>query len=231
MGIEYIIVNLDKKEFLDFDRLGFGTKIGAMTSEPIISFLSWLLVNPEGYGDDPPKMLGSWAGDRIEIIGDEGSGWDRQDKARKEFKDITVEAIAGFSEGSPFERITQLQPMGLIDKDGRVVIDPRQRESVAKHWKEEEEKENKELDRYLVEWAKLEETLLNGAAAQVRLLRCPVTGGSLRIEYLDTKNKPPCLRIRSTTANFTQHISKLPRKPAWVGVLGEDFVTEPKGAD
>jgi len=151
MGIEYIIINLDKKEFLDFDRLGFGTKIGAMTSEPIVSFLSWLLVNHEGYGDNPPKMLGRWAGDRIEILGDEGSEGDRQNMARKEFNDITTEAIAGFSEGSPFERITQLQPMGLIDKDGRVVIDPQQRESVAKYWKEVEEKENKEADCYLAE--------------------------------------------------------------------------------
>ncbi len=31
MGIEYIIVNPDKRELLDFDRLGFGTKIGATT--------------------------------------------------------------------------------------------------------------------------------------------------------------------------------------------------------
>src|SRR6266404_2738552 len=89
MGIEYIIVNLEKKEFLDFDRLGFGTKIGAMTSEPIASFMSWLLINPEGYGADVPAMLGRWAGDRIEIVGDEEEGYERQERARRDFRDIT----------------------------------------------------------------------------------------------------------------------------------------------
>ncbi len=48
MGDEFIIVNLDKKELLDFDKLGLGTKLGAMTSEPIACILSWLLINPEG---------------------------------------------------------------------------------------------------------------------------------------------------------------------------------------
>jgi hypothetical protein len=231
MGIEYIIENLDKNEFLDFGRLGFGTKIGAMTSEPIVSFLSWLLVNPEGYGDNPPQMLGRWAGNRIEIIGDEGAGWNRQDKARKEFKDITTEVIAGFSEGSPFERITLLQPMGLIDKDGKVVVDPQQRESVAKYWKEVEEKENKETDRYLTEWTKLENTLRNGTTDQVRVLRYPVSGGPMQIVYLETGTEPPYLRIRSTTSNFMQHIPKLLRKPSWVDVLGVDFATEPGNTD
>jgi len=151
MGIEYIIVNLEKKEFLDFDRLGFGTKIGAMTSEPIASFMSWLLINPEGYGADVPAMLGRWAGDRIEIVGDEEEGYERQERSRRDFKDITVEAIKGFAEGSPFERITKLQPMGLIDKDGNVVVDSRARDSVREYWKEVEKRENEERDRYIAE--------------------------------------------------------------------------------
>ena len=151
MGIEYIIVNSDKREFLDFDRLGFGTKIGAMTTEPIASFLSWLLVNPEGYGADTPEMLGRWAGDRVESVGDEGFCYDRQELVRREFTDITVEAIKGFSDGSPFERSTVLQPMGLIDKDGKVVMDSRARDSVREYWKQEDERGNQELDRYIAE--------------------------------------------------------------------------------
>src|SRR5215469_188308 len=87
MGVEYIIVNSDKREFLDFDRLGFGTKIGAMTTEPIASFLSWLLINPEGYGANVPDMLGRWAGDRIEIVGDDGASCETQERVRREFKD------------------------------------------------------------------------------------------------------------------------------------------------
>src|SRR5437868_6913058 len=113
MGIEYIIVNFDKKEFLDFDRLGFGTKIGAITSEPIAFFTSWLLVNPEGYGNEAPKMMGRWASEKIEILGDYGSGYERQEVVRKDFRDITVEVIKAFAKENPFERITRLQPMGL----------------------------------------------------------------------------------------------------------------------
>jgi hypothetical protein len=153
MGIEYIILNRDKKEFLDFDRLGFGTKIGSMTSELIAPFLSWLLINPEGYGVDIPEMMGRWAGDRIEIVGDEEAGWQQQERARREFKDITVETIHGFAAANPIERITKLQPMGLIDKDGNVIIDPERRGSIQKYWQEMEEKENKELNRYLAEQA------------------------------------------------------------------------------
>src|ERR1041385_1087320 len=146
MGIEYLIVNSDKRELLDFDRLGFGTKIGAMTSEPIASFTSWLLIDPEGYGDGAPEMLGRWAGDRIEIIGDEGAAWERQERARKECKDITVETIQAFAAGNPFERVTKLQPTGLIDRDGRVVVDPAARDAVKQYWKQMEDQEQKQLE-------------------------------------------------------------------------------------
>jgi len=151
MGIEYIIVNHDKKEFLDFDRLGFGTKLGSITSEPISSFMSWLLVNPEGYGNDAPNMLGRWASERIEIIGDDGSGYETQERARKDFRDITVEVIKAFADENPFERITKLQPMGLIDKDGNVVTDSKVRDAVSQYWKQQAEQEDKELDGYIAE--------------------------------------------------------------------------------
>src|SRR5688572_21637065 len=143
---EYIIVNLDKKEFLDFGRLGFGTKIGAITSEPIASFMSWLLVNPEGYADEAPKLLGRWAGERVEILGDEGSGYERQGAVRRDFRDITIEVIKAYADENPFERITELQPMGLIDKDGHVVIDSTAREAVRQFWKQTAEQQNRELD-------------------------------------------------------------------------------------
>ena len=153
MGIQYIIVNLDKKEFLDFDRLDFGTKIVAITSEPIATFLSWLLVNPEGYGKDAPKMMGRWAGERVEILGDFGSGCESQEAVRRVFRDITVETIKAFADENPFERITKMQPAGLIDKDGQVVIDPRARDAVSQYWKQGDEQETKELDRYIAEQA------------------------------------------------------------------------------
>lgn len=151
MGIEYIIVNLDKKEFLDFDRLGFGTKIGAITSEPIASFMSWLLINPEGYGPEAPQMMGRWASEKIEILGNYDSGYERQEAVRKDFRDITVEVIKAFADENPFERITKLQPMGLVDKNGQVVIDSKDRDAVSLYWKQVEEQETKELERYITE--------------------------------------------------------------------------------
>jgi hypothetical protein len=151
MGIEYIIVNLDKREFLDFDRLGFGTKIGAITSEPIASLMSWLLVNPEGYGSGAPNLMGRWAGEKIEIVGDYESGYERQGVVRRDFKDITVEVIKAFAQENPFERIAKLQPMGLIDKDGEVVVDCDARDAVGLYWKQVYEQEQKEMDRYIAE--------------------------------------------------------------------------------
>jgi hypothetical protein len=109
------------------------------------------LINPEGYGADVPDMLGRWAGDRIEIIGDDGAGCETQERVRRDFKDVTVEAIKGFADGSPFDRITKLQPMGLIDKDGKVVVDSRARDSVREFWKQLEERGNHELERYIAE--------------------------------------------------------------------------------
>jgi hypothetical protein len=150
MGIEYLIVNLDKEEFLDFDRLGFGTKLGGITSEPIASFICWLLVNPEGFDNDPRRMMGRWAGKRIEILGDEGSGYERQARVRKDFRDITVEAIKGFAAENPFERITNLQPLGLIDKEGQVVLDAEARQAVSQYWKQTAIQQQ-ELDRCLAQ--------------------------------------------------------------------------------
>src|SRR5204863_1896710 len=146
MGIDYIIVNLDKRELLDFTRVGFGTKIGATTSGLASSCLSWLVINPEGYGNDPPRMLGKWAGDRIEIIGDYEIGRERQRAARKEFMDITLEAIAGFASGTGS---TELKTIGLIDKDGAVVVNPAERDSCAQYWKIAWEDGAKESKAYL----------------------------------------------------------------------------------
>lgn len=78
MGQYFIVVNLDKKQFLHPHRLGDGLKLmefgcsgcGTMTA------LAVLLADSNGRGggdfpaDDP--LVGSWAGDRIVITGDYG---------------------------------------------------------------------------------------------------------------------------------------------------------------
>lgn len=227
MGIEYIILNLDKREFLDFDRIGFGTKIGAMTSGLIPSFLSWLLINPEGYCSDVPKMLGRWAGDRIEIVGDDVRDGDRQDEVRREFKDITVDAIQGYSDGCPYERMTELHPAGLIDQTGSVVTDPKQWEAVADYWKQVYERENEEARLRIEKWVRIEETLPHGDPTKVRALRCPAGGGPLRIEYIEEQGEPARFRVSGTTHDYCAWLLAPGTKPAWLEVLGRDFVTEP----
>jgi hypothetical protein len=41
--------------------------------------------------------------------------------------------------------------MGLIDKEGEVVVDSKARDAVREYWKQVEEQETKELDRYIAE--------------------------------------------------------------------------------
>jgi hypothetical protein len=223
MGIEYIIVNPDKKEYLDFDKLGFGTKFGAMTSEPIASILSWLLLNQEGFIEPLPATLGRWAGDRVEIVGDETKGRERQREAREEFLDITVEALAGFASGT---NASGLKEMGLIDKDGNVVLDFTERESVAQYWKHTWEEEAKPLQALLAKWEKIEATLRNGSPTEVKRLRSPRTGGVLRIQYIHPEGAPAYFRVSDPPGRmFEQPLA--PNRPSWVDVLGEDFLTEP----
>ena len=51
-------------------------------------------------------------------------------------RDAPVEAMKGFAAENPFESITQLQPLGLIDKEGQVVLDSETRQAVSQYWKE-----------------------------------------------------------------------------------------------
>lgn len=224
MGNEFIIVNLDKAEVLDFDKLGMGTKIGGITSEPIASVLTWLLINPEGY-INPAAMFGRWAGDRIEIIGDEQeSRADLREKAQKDFRDITFDVIVGFTptntSGMTFKRL------GLIDQNGAAVTDPAKRESVARGWRALWDKEDYEIQTYLHKWNYVEDALRGSNPAQVRALRCPTDGGPMRIQFIQTRESPPHFRLSTADGRFlTSPLA--PGRPSWVDVLGEDFVTEP----
>jgi len=74
----------------------------------------------------------------------------------------------------------------------------------------------------------IHDTLRHGTAAEVRALRCPKTGGPLRIELCETSDDGKShFRIRSVKSDFF-FIRKLGRspKPAWVETLGSDFLTE-----
>lgn len=75
MGQYHTVVNLDKKEYLDPHKLGSGLKLWEQianhpsTGEALIILLA--CSNGRGGGDfDHHPLIGSWAGDRIAVIGD-----------------------------------------------------------------------------------------------------------------------------------------------------------------
>lgn len=73
----------------------------------------------------------------------------------------------------------------------------------------------------------IHDTLRHGTAAEVRALRCPKSGGPLRIEFCETEGGRSHFRIRGVKSDFffTRAFGRSP-KPAWIETLGSDFVTE-----
>ena len=79
MGQYHLVVNLDKKEYLDPHKLGSGLKLWEQmanhpgTATALIPLLA--VSNGRGGGDihnDPDNIVGRWGGDRIAIVGDYG---------------------------------------------------------------------------------------------------------------------------------------------------------------
>ena len=73
----------------------------------------------------------------------------------------------------------------------------------------------------------IHDTLRDGTAAEVRALRCPKSGGALRIEFCETTEDKIHFRIRGVKSDFffIREFGRSP-KPAWVETLGSDFVTD-----
>ncbi len=78
---------------------------------------------------------------------------------------------------------------------------------------------------------KIYDMVHRGTAEQVRALCCPLTGGPLHIQYCETSNGKRHLRVKGTASDFIMRMSGVPAKPGWVAVLGQDFVTQPSGAE
>jgi hypothetical protein len=73
----------------------------------------------------------------------------------------------------------------------------------------------------------IHDPLRNGTAAEVRALRCPKSGGPLRIELCETSSGRSHFRIRGVKSDFFLiHASGRSPKPAWVETFGSDFVKE-----
>ena len=73
----------------------------------------------------------------------------------------------------------------------------------------------------------IHDTLRHGTAAEVRALRCPKSGGPLRIQFCETSEGKSHFRIRGVKSDFffIRAFGRSP-KPACVETLGPDFVTE-----
>jgi len=92
MGQYFVIVNLDKKEYIHPHNLGSGAKLWEICANPIAGVLPFLLRKSSETGggdiDFESRVAGRWAGDRIVVVGDyDKSGL--YDKTEMEFKEIS----------------------------------------------------------------------------------------------------------------------------------------------
>ncbi len=118
MGQYYVVVNIEKKEFLHPHQFGDGLKLleFGCNSCGILTGLTILLAdgNNRGGGDlrSENPIIGSWAGNKIVISGDyadpdkfgiktstkEDQNCNLYDKATKYYKDISLEVIEALKE-------------------------------------------------------------------------------------------------------------------------------------
>ena len=77
---------------------------------------------------------------------------------------------------------------------------------------------------------KIHDALHHGTAEEVLALRCPISGGALRVEYCETKGGSH-IRVSGMQSDFMVRMSGRQNRPQWVDVLGTDFVTRPSIAE
>jgi hypothetical protein len=99
MGQYFVLVNLDKREFIHPHEFGTGAKLWEICRNNIAGVLPFLLrQSNEGGGGDIQKNYknaGRWAGNRIVVVGDyDKSGL--YDRAKEEFKEISKEVKKEF---------------------------------------------------------------------------------------------------------------------------------------
>lgn len=102
MGQYFLIMNLDKEEYLHPHKMGCGLKLWEICTNNQIGVLPFLLRKSSSsgggdyYGVEDSEYCGRWAGDRIAVIGDyDESGL--FNVAREEWDDITKKAAAEYN--------------------------------------------------------------------------------------------------------------------------------------
>lgn len=109
MGQYFIVVNLDKQEYLHAHAFGQGLKLGEFThgGNGCMAALAVLLAD-NGAGEESAS-LGRWLGDRVAIVGDYGATPDHfgiesateetmYSHARECFKDVSLDVVRDCSE-------------------------------------------------------------------------------------------------------------------------------------
>jgi len=101
MGQYYLIVNLDKKEYINPHGVGCGIKAWEICAGDVARLLPFLLRRSDNWGGGDPrdeyKYDGHWAGDRIVMIGDyDSSGL--YNEVYEKYKDITLEVAEEFND-------------------------------------------------------------------------------------------------------------------------------------
>jgi hypothetical protein len=103
MGQYFLVVNLTKKEFIHPHKFGDGLKLlefGCSADGTMTALTLLLRQSSEGgggdYSGDNPKV-GSWAGDKIVIVGDYDDS-KLFEKADKSFKDVSEEILEAFKD-------------------------------------------------------------------------------------------------------------------------------------
>jgi len=102
MGQYFLLVNLDKREYIDPHKIGGLLKLWEWCANDFCRILPFLLRKsdstgggdlrgPEGY-----DYAGRWAGDRVVLIGDYDSS-DLYQEVRESYRDIAVEAAIEFN--------------------------------------------------------------------------------------------------------------------------------------
>ena len=132
VGEYFRIVNLDTRQFFSGHSLGMSGKFTSLQDQPLSGMLVWVLTKTSHL--DKPRFRGSWDGDRIVIAGDESEHQDVYEQSEG-FEDISVPLIEDWIDADVFRAMDYWQ-RGLVDDDGRFVLDSQVREEQAAQRKE-----------------------------------------------------------------------------------------------
>lgn len=137
MGQYYMVVDLDRREYLHPHRLGSGLKLWELCAGDLPRVLCYLLGQSTGGGGGDPRPrdafpnVGRWAGDRVVVVGD----YDASDRfgglyhavqADDGWTEIAPEVAAEFNRFIEFEDMQVAEPVHPDDcghADTRTVVD------------------------------------------------------------------------------------------------------------